>query len=132
MDNNDHNINVKELLAVIVALCLWGSQLAGSKYLVRSDNATTVQAISNHHSHSALIQQCLGIIWLLCAVSDLDLIAEHIPSYLNTIADLLSHWSKDPLAIEKFHCLPDANKFIFCDCPSNMFDLSFDISTIAL
>ena len=55
MDNNDYNINVKELLAVIVALCLWGSQLAGSRILIRSDNATTVQAISNRRSHSALI-----------------------------------------------------------------------------
>ena len=58
--------------------------------------------------------------------------AEHIPGYLNTIADLLSRWSQDPLAVEKFYCLPDADKFIFCDCPSNMFDLSFDISTIEL
>ena len=97
MDNNDYNINAKELLAVIVALRLWGSQLAGSRILIRSNNATTVQAISNRHSHSALIQQCLCIIWLLCAVSDLDLMAEYIPGYLNTIADLLSRWSQDPL-----------------------------------
>ena len=55
IDNNDYNINVKELLAVIVALRLWGSQLAGSRILIRSDNATTVQAISNRRSHSPLI-----------------------------------------------------------------------------
>ena len=132
MDNNDYHINVKELLAVIVALRLWGSQLAGSRILIRSDNATTVQAISNRRSHSALIQQCLRIIWLLCAVSDLDIMAEHIPGYLNIIADLLSRWSQDPLAVEKFYSLPDANTFNFCDCSSNMFDLSFDISTIEL
>ena len=83
-------------------------------------------------SHSALIQQCLRIIWLLCAVYDLDIMAEHIPGYLNIIADLLSRWSQDPLAVEKFYSLPDANTFNFCDCSSNMFDLSFDISTIEL
>ena len=122
MDNNDYNINVKELLAVIVALHLWGSQLAGSRILIRSDNAITVQSISNR----------LRLIWLLCAVSDLDIMAEHIPGYLNTIADLLIRWSQDPFAAEKFYCLPDADKFISCDCPSNLFDLSFDISTIEL
>ena len=41
-----YDINVKEILTVIVALCLWGSQLHGSCILACSDNTTTVQSLN--------------------------------------------------------------------------------------
>ena len=41
-----HDINFKKILTVIVALCLWGSQLHGSHILVHSDNTTTVQSLN--------------------------------------------------------------------------------------
>ena len=95
MQDDDFNINVKELLAIIVALHLWGSQLAGSRILLKSDNFAAVQAINNHRSCAPLMQQCLRVLWLLSATSDLDVQAEHIPGYVNVLADVLSHWSHD-------------------------------------
>ena len=123
-----YDINVKEILTVIVALRLWGSQLHGSRILIRSDNTTTVQSLNTRQSHSPLIQQCLRVLWFLCASHDLDITAQHIPGYLNDLADLLSHWSIDKQAREKFFALPDAHKYIFRDCPAHVFDLSFDPS----
>ena len=57
---------------------------------IQSDNETSVQVINSHHSHSPLLQQCLRILWLICATHDLDLQAEHLPGFLNPYADLLS------------------------------------------
>ena len=88
--DTDYNINVKEILAIIVSLCLWASQLKGHRLLIQSDNETCVQVINSHHSRSPLLQQCLRILWLICATHDLNLQAEHIPGFLNPYADLLS------------------------------------------
>ena len=115
--DDDSNINVKELLAIIVALRLWGPQLAGSSLLLKSDNCASVQAISNRRSRAPLMQQCLRVIWLLCTTSDLDVQAEHIPGYVNILAELLSRWSHDPQTESKFYSLPDANNFVFRQCP---------------
>ena len=127
LDDNNNNINIKELLAIIVALRLWGPQLTGRHLLIRSDNNSAVLAINNHRSHSLLTQQCLRIIWFLCASFDLDIQAEHIPGFINEIADLLSRWYQDPQAEEKFYALPDADQFLFCDCSTNVFDLAQDL-----
>ena len=70
------------------------------------------------------MQQCLCVLWLLCATSDLDVQAEHIPGYVNILADLPSRWSHDLQAESKFYSLPDANNFVF--------DLSLDVCTIDL
>ena len=123
-----YDINVKEILTVIVAVCLWGSQLHGSHILLHSDNTTNVQSLNTRRPHSPLIQQCLQVLWFLCASHDLDITARHIPGYLNDLADLLSCWSIDKQAQEKFFALTDAHKYIFRDCPAHVFDLSFDPS----
>ena len=78
------------------------------------------------------MQQCLCVLWLLCATSDLDVQAEHIPGYVNILADLLSRWSHDLEAKSKFYSLPDVNNFVFHQCPDNVFDLSLDVCTIDL
>ena len=52
MQDDDFNINVKELSAIIDALCLWGPQLAGSRLLLKSDNCAAVQAINNRRSRA--------------------------------------------------------------------------------
>ena len=127
MTDDDYNINVKELLAIITALRLWGSDLKGTRVLIQSDNLNAAQAISSQRSHSPLIQQCLHVVWFLCASFDLDLAAQHIPGHFNIIADLLSRWSKDAQAKSRFYTLPDADKFVFCDCSPDVFDLSLDI-----
>ena len=58
-EDTDYNINVKEILAIIVSLCLWASQLKGHRLLIQSDNETCVQVINSHRSRSPLLQQCL-------------------------------------------------------------------------
>ena len=72
-DNAD-NINVKELLAIIVALKLSGPQLSGTRIVICSDNLTAIQAISNRRSHSVLIQylnisQFTSILSLTCSAT---------------------------------------------------------------
>ena len=130
IEDTDYNINVKEILAIIVSLCLWASQLKGHHLLIQSNNETCVQVINSCRSHSPLLQQCLRILWLICATHDLDLQAEPIPGFLNPYADLLSRWSSDPSAQDKFFALPGTHKFhIIHECPPILFDLSFQLPT---
>ena len=44
LDDNNYNISIKELLAIIVALRLWHPQLTGRRLLIRSDNNNAVLA----------------------------------------------------------------------------------------
>ena len=90
IEDTDYHINVKEILAIIVSLPLWASQLKGHHLLIQSDNETSVQIINSRHSRSPLLQQCLQILWLICVTHDLDLQAEHLPGFLNSYVDLLS------------------------------------------
>ena len=124
----EYNINVKELLAIIVALRLWGPYMQGSRLLLRSDNMDAVLAINNRRSRSPLIQQCLRVIWFICASYDFDLHAEHVPGHLNVAADLLSRWSSDPQASAKFFGLSHFADYTFVDCSSQLFDLSYDLT----
>ena len=94
IEDTDYHIHVKEILAIIVSLRLWASQLKGYHLLIQSDNETSVQAINSRHSRSPLLQQGLRILWLICATRDLDLRAEHLPGFLNPYADLLSRWTR--------------------------------------
>ena len=102
----------------------------GHCLLIQSDNETCVQVINSRRSRSPLLQQCLRILWLICATRDLDLQAEHIPGFLNPYADLLSQWSSDPSAQDKFFALPGTHKLqaIFCKshptCDSRVFRIS--------
>ena len=100
--------------------------------MIHSDNQNAVLAITNKRSHSLLIQQRLRVIWFLCASFDLDLQAEHIPGYLNEIADLLSRWAQDPTAEAKFFALPNSARFSFCECPVDVFDLSLDLLALQM
>ena len=59
IEDTDYHINVKEILAIIVFLHLWASQLKGHRLLIQSDNETCVQVINSCHSCSPLLQQCL-------------------------------------------------------------------------
>ena len=127
LSSQQYNINVKELLAIIVALRLWGLHMQGSRILLRSDNLDTVLAINNRRSRSPMIQQCLRVIWYLCASHDIDLHAEHLPGYLNVAADLLSRWSSDPNASVRFFDLPAFADYTFVDCSPQLFDLSYNI-----
>ena len=97
---------------------------------MHSDNLDAVLAINNRRSHSPLVQQCLCVIWFICATYDFDLHAEHIHGYTNVAADLLSRWSFDSTASASFFDLPDFADYTFVDCSSQLFELSYDITHI--
>ena len=101
----EYNINVKELCTIIAAFRIWGPTMNGSCLLIKSDNLDAVIAINSRQSCSPLIQQCIGVLWYLCAVYGFDIQSEHIPGYKNIYADLLSGWSSDHLAKDNFFLL---------------------------
>ena len=56
IEDTDYQINVKEILAIIVSLRLWASQLKGHCLLIQFDNETSVQVINSRRSRSPLLQ----------------------------------------------------------------------------
>ena len=129
-DMYDFYINIKELLAIIVALRLWGPNMTGQCLLLRSDSQDDILALNNRRSCSPLIQQHLPVIWFLCATFDLDIQAEPIPGYINVIADLLSRGYSDVNAKSKFFELPGSTDYNFQECTPALFNFTFDFSSL--
>ncbi|KAL9972505.1 hypothetical protein ACROYT_G018824 [Oculina patagonica] len=74
-----HDINILELLAIMVALKLWGDRLRGKRFLLHCDNANSVLALNSGRSRVPGMQACLREIWFLSALFDFEFRAEHIP-----------------------------------------------------
>ena len=83
-------ISQKEMVPVVLALALWGSQWAGSKVLVQSDNMAVVCAINKRSARDPILARLLRLSALFCAVYDITLTASHIPGANNLAADALS------------------------------------------
>ena len=86
----DLHINVKELMAVIVAARHWCHLWANKRVLVMSDNSTTVAGVNRGSSRSPVIMKYLRYMFWLSAVYNFRLTAMHIPGADNVLADKIS------------------------------------------
>ncbi|XP_069093123.1 uncharacterized protein [Pleurodeles waltl] len=89
-----------ELFPLIVAVCLWGSELQHSRVLSRVDNMTVVQLVNRQSAREAGVLQLMHVFVLQCLRHDIHFIARYVPGANNDIADALSRsqW-------ERFHGL---------------------------
>ena len=84
------HIAIKELVPIVIATAIWGSQWRGKVIRVLSDNAAVITAINKNTTRlreSAHLLRCLAFI---CASFQCQLRAAHIPGPHNTSADALS------------------------------------------
>ena len=87
-----HSINGLEILAVTVAVRLWGGEYVGKKILVYCDNVQAVIAINTGKTREPLVGSCARQLWLEVARCGFQLKAVHLPGVDNRLADSLSRW----------------------------------------
>ena len=86
------DINMLELIAVIVALKLWGKYFKGKRIVVYCDNLSVCQILNTGRSMSERLQEGLREVSYLTAVNECEVKTYHLSSNENRLADSLSRW----------------------------------------
>jgi len=86
----DEAIMAKELVPIVLAIAVWGHQLARREVLVKSDNLNVVTAVNKGSCREAVVMHLLRCMWFFVAHFDIRVVAEHLPGKDNTIADQIS------------------------------------------
>lgn len=89
-NNIDHNITLLELYPIVLALYLWGSQLANQCVLFYSDNEAVVVILNKQSSKDPTIMKLVRHFVILCLKYNIMCRLKHIPGVLNIVPDLLS------------------------------------------
>ena len=83
-------IAIKELFPIVLALEIWGSEMANKKILFMSDNMAVVEVINKQTSREKNLMHLLRRLVLVCLSKNILFRAKHIPGKYNIIADRLS------------------------------------------
>ena len=87
-----HNIAVLEMLAVMVALKIWGTQLQGHYFWIHVDNEAVASVLNTGASRDSQLQDVLREIALIAARHQFVIKARHISGISNRVPDWLSRW----------------------------------------
>lgn len=84
------SIAAKELLPIIVATAIWGSQWVGAVVLCHCDNEAVVAAVRGGYCRDPTLAHMLRCLFFLEAKFDVSLTAVHVPGVENGAADSIS------------------------------------------
>ena len=79
-----------ELLAIIMAVLLWGERLANQHIILRTDSLSSVHMLQNSSSKCPYCMVSVRLFYLKCMQYNLDLRCVHTPGVLNGIGDSIS------------------------------------------
>ena len=96
------DINILELLVVMVAIKIFGRELAGKKIKLFSDNWSVVCTMNTRRARNKVFQKIHRELAFLQAIHDFQLKVEFLPGIENRAADLLSRWHLCPSYGERF------------------------------
>ena len=88
----NRNIAILEIWAVMAGLKLWTHQLKGKYFWVHVDNEAVASVLNTGRSRDMELQNTLGEIALIAATNQFVIKAKHIPGVTNSIQDWLSRW----------------------------------------
>ena len=86
----DKQIAVKELIPILVAIILWGSEWREKRVLSYCDNSAVVSVLNSRYSRDKDLMQLLRCLFFLEAQLQFQLSGSHIPGAANSCADNLS------------------------------------------
>ena len=96
------NIAHLEMWVVLVALCLWRTELTGLRFVIACDNQVVVNVINSGCTKNTLLQDLLREIVYELATGQMEMLVKYIPTKLNKIPDLLSRWETDNKCRQQF------------------------------
>ncbi|XP_063963147.1 uncharacterized protein LOC135156047 [Lytechinus pictus] len=88
--SGDYSIAWKEMVPIAVALLVWGSDLAGKRIRLHTDNMAIKNVINKQTSHCPRIMSLVRTLVLQCLKRDTIVKAVYIATKENDIADSLS------------------------------------------
>ena len=95
------NIAQLEMLAVMVALKIWATELNGKYFWIHVDNEAVAAVLNSGASRDQSLQDILREIALIAAQHQFVIKARHISGISNRIPDWLSRWH-DPACRKAF------------------------------
>jgi len=84
------HIAMKELLPIVLAMLIWGEELAGAKVVCDCDNSSVVEVLNNSYSRDPVLMNMGHCPFFLTEHYHLSLEAVHLPGKTNVAADALS------------------------------------------
>ena len=95
------NIAILELMAVMVAVKIWGESIAGTYFWIHVDNEAVAVVLNSGGSRVTELQDILREIALMAAKYQFVIKAKHIMGITNRVPDWLSRWH-EPEACKAF------------------------------
>ena len=92
----NRNIAYLEILAVMVALKVWSTELTGLYFWIHVDNEAVASVLNTGASRDVELQDVLREIALLAARHQFVIKARHISGVSNRVPDWLSRWHEQP------------------------------------
>jgi len=83
-------IAVKELIPVLIATVVWGSNWKGFSVMVHCDNEAVVTVLNSRYSKDHHLMHMLRTLFFIEAQCQFKIAARHIPGNVNSLADYLS------------------------------------------
>ena len=102
------SINELEFIAVMYAIIFWGSELHSKCVQIKCDNTTAISWIMKLRgsNKSPIAEFLVQLFVLYCMMTDIVVVADHIPGVLNTFADILSR----DICLQEEYDLEDTSK----------------------
>ena len=94
------HINIKELLAIVIAVETWGPLLINKQILIHTDNATICAIWKKGSSSDPSLMKLVRHLFLYCSKNNINIMFEHLPGHHNVLADCLSR-----LQVDRFRAL---------------------------
>lgn len=91
-DLANHQIAIKELFPIVLALELWGTMLSNKKILFMTDNSAVVHAINKQSCKEKTLMKLIRRLVLTSLTHNIFFKAKHIAGKKNTLADHLSRF----------------------------------------
>ena len=120
------HINALELLTLVVAIRLWGSQWRGKRIKLYCDNYTSVIVINTGKSKDVFLQSCLREICYLSACLECEFRAVHLPGASNRLPDLLSRWELSDTHRQKIFKATSHLPTKYCSVSEELFNFSHE------
>ena len=117
------------MLAVLLAVEIWGSSLQGLKVQIYCDNEPAVKVLNSGRTKDPFMASCIREIWLLVSMFSFQLRAVHLPGEENRVPDWLLRWDCGQEYRDLFYgFIGDAmEEYIELCITSDMFQFSGDL-----